>query len=260
MPSDAGIVASPAVAELSGLAASRLHEGILYAHNDSGDEPRFFALSLTGEDRGTFSLPAAAAVDWEEIAAGPCGDGAPGCLYLADFGDNDEVRDDLVLYRVPEPESVGEGLAVALEAEAFPFSYPDGPHNAEAFVVHPTTGVVTIFTKAATSRVFELTPPLEPGMVATAAGEIAFDSFLPLATGADIDAGATVLAIRTYADVLLFPIPAGGSARDALAQPSCAAPHAAEMQGEAIAFLTGGASYVTASEGAATELHRVDCP
>ena len=33
------------VGELSGLAASSKHPGILYAHNDSGDTARFFALS-----------------------------------------------------------------------------------------------------------------------------------------------------------------------------------------------------------------------
>jgi hypothetical protein len=259
-PTDAGVVANEDVQEMSGLAASRVHDGILYAHNDSGDGPRFFAMTLAGEDRGTFTVPAAEANDWEEMAAGPCGDGAPGCLYFADFGDNDEVRDDYVLYRVREPETVGAGLEAEAPAEAFPFSYPDGSHNAEAFVVHPTTGVVTIFTKAVTSRVFELAAPLAPGVVATVAGEITFDSFVSLATAADVDQAATVLAVRTYADVLLFPIPAGGTVAEALATPSCAAPKAAEAQGEAIAFLPGGTSYVTASEGASSTLHRVDCP
>ena len=257
---DAGIIANPEIAELSGLAASRLHEGVLYAHNDSGDEPRFFAMTLAGVDRGTFSVTNATSEDWEEMSAGPCADGALGCLYFADFGDNDEERDDLVLYRVREPASVGEGLEAEVEAEAFPFSYPDGPHNAEAFVVHPTTGVVTIFTKGVTSLVFELAPPFTAAMVAVARGEIALDSFVSLATGADIDPSGRVLAIRTYADVLLFPIAEGGSVADALAQPSCPAPHGVESQGESVAFLLNGTSFVTASEGQASELHLVDCP
>lgn len=259
-PSDAGVVANPDLQELSGLVASRIHEGILYANNDSGDVPRFFALTLAGEDRGTFDVEGATARDWEEIAAGPCGDGAAGCLYLADLGDNDEVRDDLVLYRVREPERVGEGMQASAPAEAFPFSYPDGPHDAEAFVVHPATGVVTIFTKGATSRIYELASPLAPGRVAAFLGEVTLDSAIPLVTAADLDLAGETVAIRTYADVLLYPIPGGSSVGAAvLARAGCVAPHAAEKQGEAIAFLMNGTSYVTAPEGAESKLSVVEC-
>lgn len=264
-PETLGTIASPAVDETSGLAASRLHEGVLYAHDDSGETARFFAIAGDGADRGTFELrgpgpDAPAAVDWEDMAAGPCADGAPGCLYFADVGDNDAVRTEVAILRVREPATLGAGLVATLDAESFSFRYPDGAHDVEAVVVHPTTGVITLFTKALRSGLYELRPPLAAGMVAVRVGEVEVPAFLPLVTGADVDPAATRLALRTYSDVVLFAIPPGGSAADAVRGPSCKAPVAAEAQGEAIAWLADGAAFITVSEGLSQELHRVACP
>jgi hypothetical protein len=41
---DQGRIDSSELDEASGLAASRLHPGILYSHNDNGDSPRLFAI------------------------------------------------------------------------------------------------------------------------------------------------------------------------------------------------------------------------
>ena len=78
------------------------------------------------------------------MARGPCqgGDAAGGsCLYFGDMGDNRESRSYCAVYRVREPAAMTSGLEVA--AEALPFQYPDGSHNAEALLVHPVTGVLT---------------------------------------------------------------------------------------------------------------------
>ena len=45
----AGTIQNPAIAELSGLAASRRHPDVLYTHNDSGDRARFFAIGTDGD-------------------------------------------------------------------------------------------------------------------------------------------------------------------------------------------------------------------
>jgi hypothetical protein len=55
---DAGQLGDPLV-ELSGLVASRSQPGIFYAHNDSGDSARFFAVSQTGQVLQTFVLDGA---------------------------------------------------------------------------------------------------------------------------------------------------------------------------------------------------------
>ena len=63
VPASGGNITNPAVVELSGLAASRAHPGVFYAHNDSGDSPRFFAFDGSGATIGEFVLQGIAAVD-----------------------------------------------------------------------------------------------------------------------------------------------------------------------------------------------------
>ena len=89
--------------EASGLAVSRTNEGVLWAHNDSGDTARVFAFGEDGGRLGTFKLVGAGATDWEDMALGPDVDDAGDpvadrdALYVADFGDNDAVRDAVTL-------------------------------------------------------------------------------------------------------------------------------------------------------------------
>ena len=63
---------SPRVVESSGVAASRAYPGVLWTHNDSGDGPYLYATTLDGRDLGWLLVPGAEAIDWEDIALGPC--------------------------------------------------------------------------------------------------------------------------------------------------------------------------------------------
>ncbi|HNT88181.1 MAG TPA: WD40 repeat domain-containing protein, partial [Candidatus Hydrogenedentes bacterium] len=44
----------PALTEISGLLDSRQNPGVFWVHNDSGDAPRLYALSHTGEHLGVY--------------------------------------------------------------------------------------------------------------------------------------------------------------------------------------------------------------
>jgi hypothetical protein len=108
--------------EVSGLAASAAHPGIFWAHNDSGDSARLFAVRATGEVVGEYAIDGAAAVDWEDIGVGPCADGGGSCVVIADVGDNPSTRASVDLYRVREPdvlESSGN-----LQSTRFRVRYP----------------------------------------------------------------------------------------------------------------------------------------
>jgi len=132
--------------EASGLVASRVTPGRLWSHNDSGT-PEIIALDTKGRVTGRISASGATVVDWEAIASGGCEDGT--CLYLADIGDNRGVRRDVTIYRVAEP--VTTGGSVQVEA-TFRASYPDGGHDAEAFLAAPD-GRLYIMTKGDTGHV-----------------------------------------------------------------------------------------------------------
>ena len=83
----------------------------LRSHNDSGDGPNLYTIDASGRLLATFQIAGAEARDWEDMSSGPCvGDLAPAgaaappvCLYLADIGDNDRVREWLTVYVVVEP-------------------------------------------------------------------------------------------------------------------------------------------------------------
>ena len=56
-PTSVGFVADNDLAEASGIVASPSHPGVLWSHNDSGDEARLFAMSTTGAALGVLEFP-----------------------------------------------------------------------------------------------------------------------------------------------------------------------------------------------------------
>jgi hypothetical protein len=114
---------------------------VLWTHNDSGNAPQLFAIDLKGKLLSQWTVTGARAVDWEDIAIGPGG------LYVGDIGDNRLRRTFVTVYRLKEPNPRSDGGPTAA-AEALRFRYPDGPHDAEAMMVHPRTGDLYIVTKA----------------------------------------------------------------------------------------------------------------
>jgi hypothetical protein len=132
--------------EASGLVASRVTQGRLWSHNDSG-KPEIFALDANGKVAGRVFISGANLNDWEAMASGPCG--STTCLYIGDIGDNDAERSDIIVYRVPEPAEAGGSAHVN---GVFRASYPDGPHDAEALLAAPD-GTLYIVTKGDTGHV-----------------------------------------------------------------------------------------------------------
>src|SRR6266851_3364421 len=129
-----GTLQSPRVKEISGVAVSRAHPGVLWTHNDSGDGSYMYATDLTGADRGFVRIDGARAVDWEDIALGPCPVRRGACLYIADTGDNDRTRKSVVIYAVPEPDPPGKGKGPGRSAPgaALRIKYSGGPDDVEA--------------------------------------------------------------------------------------------------------------------------------
>ncbi|HYO57588.1 hypothetical protein [Archangium sp.] len=253
------------LAEMSGLAASTLHEGVLWTHNDSGNSFRVFAIDASGKVLATVTLTGlapgdAARMDLEDIALGPCAPGeARSCLYLADTGDNFERRGQVRLFRFPEPELADATVAV----ETLPFSYPDRPHDAESLVIEPRTGRLAVITKERDSlgEVFAL-DGLAPGSVtkATHLGSLHAPQGVDFrTTAAALHPSGQRLLLRTYTRVWEVRGP-GASRLEELVQGQVAeVPGPSQAQSEAITWLPGGRSYVLGSEFAGQWVYRVDC-
>jgi hypothetical protein len=265
-PEVRGTLAFADLAEVSGLAASRTHPGILWAHNDSGDTARFFAVDgATGETTATFSMTGIQAIDFEDIALGPFAGIDGDALFLADVGDNGALegngRDTVVLHVVAEPDPASNGPAEAPVPASLSLSYPDGPVDCEAVFVDPRNGDLYLVAKesfgaAAVARVYRKAAPHDPD-AGTAMLEAVAQVPAPIATGADIRADGAVIVVRTYIGGVLYRRGDGQTIADAMATVPCELPSPmmswddvqAEGQGEAIALLPGGSGYVTVSEG-----------
>jgi hypothetical protein len=276
LPVSRGNIDGKVLPELSGLAASRIHPGVIFAHNDSGDSARFFALRDTGALLREYDLTGAVATDWEDIAIGPCPQGS--CVYLADIGDNDAKRADYSIYRVAEPDisadagssnQGGDLPKTALAYERFRFTYPDRAHNAETLLVHPTTGDVYVVTKEAMTQAAVYRLPAEAKPDASVSMILVPSSLgIPvgeLVTGGDVDPCGTHLLLRTYTALHEYTLSSGQPFESIFSAPGVHVPTANltfEAQGEAVTYAADGRGYFTSSEanGAATvELHAVSC-
>ncbi|MCC6213236.1 MAG: hypothetical protein IT376_00065 [Polyangiaceae bacterium] len=258
-PGSSASLQLPEVDELSGLAASRRSPGVYYAHNDSGDSARFFAFGEDGGSLGTFVLPGATARDWEDMDLGPCPAGS--CVFLADFGDNARARTSYRIYRVTEPAvSAGSpGGTIDVAWDAFDYVYEDGSHNAEALLVHPTTGELYVMTKqAGASHVFRMEAPGAAGaqVTLTRIATLTLGAGA-LATGGSVHPCGDRLLLRTYGGLLEYV--ATGAFETAFAASPAAVVAAPEAQGEAVTYTADGLGYLTLSEGSSPALHLARC-
>ena len=150
----------PDVPEASGLAVSRAHPGLIWTHNDSGNDAVLFALDASGTMRGHVRVPILMR-DWEDISASPCeslrlrSGQARDCLYLGDIGDNSFNRRRIQVLVVAEPD---EAAAETAHPEIFNLAYPDGAHNAEAMFA--IRGRVFIVTRDDVGAVYASPSPL----------------------------------------------------------------------------------------------------
>lgn len=236
-------VDDPRLAELSGLAVVG---DALWAMADGGRRVELLRLdpdSCAVVERRTAAVDP---YDAEDLAAGP-----DGSLWVGDTGDNDRHRATVAIIVVP-PRGA---------ARLHRLTYPDGPHDAEALLVD-AHGNPTIVTKEiGAAGIYR--PEVAPTTAGpTAAGPVPLvrvgDLVLPSSdtaggpiggfgsrtvTGGAVSADGRAVALRTYTDAWLFPIPAGGSADAvpaALRATPVRVPLPDEPQGEAVAFTADG--------------------
>jgi len=250
------------VPESSGVAVSAVHPGILWTHSD-GAEGRLHAIAYDGRWRASASVPGAGAVDWEDVARGPCpaDGGTDGCLFIADTGDNDASRETARILVVPEPARLEvEGTVRPLAT--VDFRYPGGPTDAEALAIGGD-GRALIVSKGndGAVRLYELPPEAFTTTSGTGVLEARLVATLPIdtsgrahrVTGAAMSPDGGTLAVRTASEVYLFPL--GEWTRE----PRVCATGKSQPQGEAVAYLDAERLVLT-SEGADSPILAVRCP
>jgi hypothetical protein len=234
-----GYLQAEGLNESSGVAASKRHPGLLWTHNDSGDDAVLYLTNLEGEDLGRLILEGARARDWEDVTLGPCPTGGSDCLYIADTGDNNHARSGARIYVVREPETVPLEDTSSAEGWHINIYYPDRPFNIEAIAASPKGDLWMISKGLADTAIFvfrvrqsELTHEtidLEPLM------RLDFDPapiLGQLVTGAAISPDGKTLVARTYTQIFFYEIEGDGLRRTG----ACWLGYR-EPQGEAVDFL-----------------------
>ncbi len=261
------------IRESSGLVSSSLVDDVVFTHNDSGDEARFFAVGPAGATLVTYVLPKVQARDWEDIARGPDEQGRSS-LWLGDIGDNDAVRENgILVHRVREPQPGGKARTVTTSAPtSFRLRYADGPRDAETLLVHPRTGRLYVVTKplAGTARVYAAPPRLDPtgpnalelvGQIAlkrtgTAGGPNIGGLAQLLVTAGDVAPDGSRVALRTYTDLYEWDVPGDDVGAAFAATPTVSALPPTQ-QGEGLAYSRDGRSILVSTEGAGAPVHRL---
>lgn len=227
------------LAEISGLAASIRHPGILWAHNDSGDGAKIYAVNNTScKIEATITLAGVQARDVEAIAMGRDSAGEP-VIWVGDIGDNRGTWPSVRLYRIPEPKSL---KSQQVAAKSYNVTYADGPRDAEGLLVDPQPGGrIWIVTKrmAAAGGIYALPETFVRQGYGTASrvGESP-----AMSTDAAFAPAGGSFVIRTYVGAQEFQgTPPGGDSR------SINIP--LQTQGEAVTYSSAGTGLYAASEG-----------
>lgn len=270
-----GTLTDADIGESSGLVASRRAPGQLWTHNDSGDGPFLYCLDARIRSCGVWRVTGAEAFDWEDIAIGPGPRAGEPYLYVGDIGDNIDQRREIVVYRVLEPVTgaggpvpTSDSPASTEQAERLRLRYPDGPHDAEALLVHPTTGDLYILSKdTAGATVYKATAPIDGSAVTTlrSVGTVRTGTGrLGLVTAGDIAPDGRRVALATYASGYELELPAGASPSGAqgfdtiwAGQPAAVA-LGFRLQGESIAYRLDGRALLTTSEMVPSAVQQVE--
>lgn len=281
-PAKIATIDDPVVDEMSGLAASAQHEGLLWTHNDSGGGPYTYALDASGEIQGRLKAKGATARDWEDIALGPCeagqGYAAWACLYVGDTGDNSKKHPTGTIIQLPEPDKRFERGVDGPETatltvgqwRSWTFIWPDGPRNVESLAMLKDRRAIMLTrdSSSATTEVWRVDLNGTGDPVAEQLGELNVandeaDSGPTVTVGAaDLSPSGESLLVRTQKEIYLFEVgealrlPADAAAK-ALAKASREIlPHGYDPLAEAIAW-DRKAGYWTTSEATSSTIPRL---
>ena len=100
--------------EVSGIAYSN---NLIYSIEDSGNENQVTVLDTLGTITKKITINNTKNIDWEDLTFDTKGN-----LYIGDFGNNDNTRKDLAIYKIDQSNLQGENANVTYKIS---FDYPE---------------------------------------------------------------------------------------------------------------------------------------
>lgn len=187
------------VMESSGLEISA--DGNFWTHADGGNLPVLYKVDAGGKLLTVLEVPDASNQDWEDLAQDEDGN-----LYIGDFGNNENKRQNLRIFRINEKNSsqVDTIQFTYADQHLFPPKKADRNFDCEAFFYHRDH--LYLFTKDRGKnelvKVYKV--PAKPGSYQVAA----FDSIQisTMITSADISPDGNRLALLGYGNIYICDI------------------------------------------------------
>lgn len=137
------------LSENSGMLISS--ENAIWLHNDGGDSAKLYLIDTFGTILKTILISNVTNVDWEDITYDH-----QGRVYIGEFGNNNNTRQDLKVYRIPHPDSISGNTVIAEtiayfypEQTTFPPINSEKKYDTEALIHYQDS--LYIFTKDRTS-------------------------------------------------------------------------------------------------------------
>jgi hypothetical protein len=245
------------ITESSGLAVSPAHQRLVWTVNDSGSGPVVYGVSTrTGATRAVLRVRGVEFRDTEALAPGTATDGR-GLLWIGDTGDNNLVRDSVVVRLVREPRQVSSATVTPVSIRV---RYPGGPVDAEALVWTPDGRLLVVTKELLSAQVLEVPPAaVRAALRGVSTDEPALARRLATVGQGLVTDGAALpdgrLVLRGYSDAVVYAAPARGQmeALERVELPS-------QPQGETLAVERGGGTVLVGSEGEDQPLWRVSVP
>ncbi|RKR91135.1 hypothetical protein BDK92_5526 [Micromonospora pisi] len=244
-PTEVCTIGDDRLVEISGLATT--DDGYV-AVNDSADlesRRKIFFLDQRCRVTRTVSYPSLPR-DTEDMAVA-----RDGTIWIADIGDNDRDRTTVGFWRLAKG---------AKSPVPYRFSYPDGPHDAEALLLDGDGTPIIVTKDPGLPRLY--TPEQPPRAGATVPLRKVGQFNLPVTRTSNpwsalgrlvVTGGATApdgsrVVLRTYADAIEFDVTDGKVAEAVTTGTPRITPLPDEPQGESITYSRDGDSFLTVSE------------
>jgi hypothetical protein len=261
--------------EVSGMSESVTNPGLLWTHNDSGDEARILLIDSNAHLKAIVRFADTKQRDWEDMAVGPGPVEGKTYVYVGDIGDNDSKHKYKFIYRVEEPVIDWSKTpdTTLIHVDRIKFKLPDGPRDIETMMVDPLTRDIYLISKREQKvNLYRLPYPQSTTNEMTAElamPKIEFNQFVEkevsnkdgqvLTNGyhsdffnqvvsGDISHDGNELLVKSYSSVYYWKREKNESIMDLLKRTPMRLPYSPEPQGEAIAFDVRGRGYYTISE------------
>ena len=231
-------VLQPMINEISGIAESEKNSGYIWGHEDSGSPAQLYLIGKDGKVLKKIAIKGAMNRDWEDICL------VNGHLYIGDIGDNNSIHGTYYFYKIPEPVSSIDTVDVF---EKISFQYPDGNHDAEAFLVDPVTEDIFIITKRDNpSKLYKLSH----GYSTTEINKAVFVTNINTTgiVSAALSKDASSLLLKSYFTVSLYRKAKTSSISSFFNLKPTNVYYKLEPQGEAICFSFSDGGFYTLSE------------